>query len=402
MALTDIACRNAQPQSKSYMLSDTGNLYLYIMPNGGRYWRFRYRIHGKQKALNLGAYPKVSLIKAREKRDYALAVLDKGVDPLIDKHQQKQLAKYKAEQTFETVAREWHEKNYSTWSKRHAQNIIYRLELDVFGQIGRYPIDCLTAPMVFSCIEKIQARGANEMARRSLQMIGQVLRYAVVTGRAERDFTRDFKGTLKKYKRGHYAAIDIEELPELVKAINRNEARLYKQSILAMKLMLLTFVRTSELMESQWKEFDLEKAEWVIPAERMKMRIQHVVPLSKQAIEILNELKKMQNYFAHEEAFEKRPYVFPSIPRPWKPMCSITILAGLKRLGYKGKMTGHGFRALAMSAIKEKLGYRHEVVDRQLAHIPVNKVDKAYDRAKFLDERKIMMQQWADYIDSLV
>ena len=228
----------------------------------------------------------------------------------------------------------------------------------------------ITPPHIYACLQKIEERGAHEMARRALQMCGQVFRYAVVTGRVETDMTRDLKGSLKKFKRGHFASIEVDELPALVKKINNNDKRLFKQTTLTLKMMLLTFVRTNELIEATWDEFNFEKAVWNIPAERMKMREPHVVPLAKQTLEILQELKEMNS---------NRKFVFPSIFRPHKHTSDGTILSALKRLGYQNKMTGHGFRSLAMSTIKEKLGYQHEVVDRQLAHLPRSKIDRAYD-----------------------
>jgi integrase len=392
MSLNDLACRHAKPQAKAYRLYDSGGLYLDVMPTGNRYWRLKYRFQAKEKLLTIGRYPIISLITAREKRDAAKQSLVDGIDPGEAKQEKKRLARYNAEQTFEVVARDWHKRFCDTWSKRHSDNILYRLQLDVFPQIGRLPISSITPRHVLDCLQKIEDRGAHEMARRSLQMCGQVFRYAVITGRAQRDVTVDLKGALKRYKRGHYAAIDVDELPELVKALNRNEARLFKQTLLAIRLMLLTFVRTSELIEAQWEEFDLDKAVWNIPAQRMKMRLPHMVPLATQAVAILKELKEMNG---------GRHYVFPSITKPSQPMSNNTILMALKRMGYRGKMTGHGFRALAMSSIKEKLGYQHEVVDRQLAHVPKNAVDRAYDRAKFIPQRVQMMQAWADYIDSI-
>ena len=236
-------------------------------------------------------------------------------------------------------------------------------------------------------LRKIEDRVAHESTRRALQYCGQVFRYAIVTERAERDITADLRGALRPFKRGHYAAFEADDLPEFLEALERNDARLFPQTRAATRLLLLTFVRTSELIEAAWAEFKLDECEWIIPAERMKMRRPHIVPLSRQAVAILRELKALTGYGA---------WVFPNQIHSQKHMSNATVLGALKRLGYKGRMTGHGFRALAMSAIKERLGYRHEVVDRQLAHAPGSKVDAAYDRAKFLDERRRMMQDWAD------
>lgn len=391
MTICDLDCRHAKPKDKSYRLADSGGLYLDIKPTGTKIWRLRYKIYGKEKLLTIGEYPKVTLIMAREKRDQAKDKLNLGIDPAQEKQEQKKQARFKQTQTFELVATEWYEYNLSTWTPNHAKHILSRLKQNVFNEIGNYPIVKITIQDLLLCLRKVEERKANEMARRILQMMGQIMRYAVITGRAERDITVDLKGSLKKFKKGHYATIDSDELPQLLKAINKNDARLFKQTILATKLILLTFVRTSELTNATWEEFNLEKAEWHIPAERMKMRLPHFVPLSRQVIEILEELK---------QSFGKSTFILPSVTRNDKPISNNTILSGLKRLGYHKVMTGHGFRALAMSTIKEKLNYRHEVVDRQLAHLPRSKVDQAYDRAKFIPERIKMMQEWADYIES--
>jgi integrase len=241
-------------------------------------------------------------------------------------------------------------------------------------------------------IRKIEKRGALELARRATQMCGQIFRYAIVTGRAERNPAIDLKGALKPMRKGHYAAFDVDELPTFIRCLNLNQARLYVPTINAVKLLMLTFVRTSELIGATWDEINLETGEWIIPAERMKMRRPHIVPLAKQAVAILEEQKRLSVY---------GDLVFPNQVTPRKHMSNCTILGAIKRLGYKGQMTGHGFRALAMSSVKEKLGYRHEVVDRQLAHAPRSKVDAAYDRAKFLSDRRVMMQEWADYLDKI-
>jgi integrase len=390
--LCDFDCRNAKPREKAYRLHDSGGLYLDVKTTGKKIWRLKYKIYDKEKLLTIGNYPKITLIIAREKRDQAKERITTGIDPAQEKQELKKQARFEYAQTFELVATEWYQRNFDTWTPNHAKHILSRLKQNVFNEIGNYPIAQIKVKDLLACLQKVEDRQAHDMARRILQMMGQIMRYAVITGRAERDITIDLKGALKKYKKGHYASIESDNLPHLLKAINRNDARLFKQTIVAIKLILLTFVRTSELINATWKEFDLEKAEWHIPAERMKMKLPHFVPLSKQVIELLEELKQL---------FVKSEYILPSVVRHDKPISNNTILSGLARLGYGKIMTGHGFRALAMSTIKEKLNYRHEVIDRQLAHQPKNKVDQAYDRAKFIAERTKMMQEWADYIDSL-
>src|ERR1700733_197820 len=254
------------------------------------------------------------------------------------------------------------------------------------------PIAHIKPLELLQALRKMEDRGAHELTRRALQYCGQVFRYAIVTERAERDITADLRGALRPFKRGHYAAIEADDLPEFLEALERNDARLFPQTRAATRLLLLTFVRTSELIGATWSEFKLEESEWIIPAERMKMRRPHVVPLSGKSVAILRELKAHTGYGA---------WVFPNQIDSRRHMSNATVLGALKRLGYKGRMTGHGFRALAMSTIKEKLGYRHEVVDRQLAHAPRSKVDAAYDRALFLADRRKMMQDWADYLDKV-
>jgi integrase len=392
MSLTDSACKNARAREKSYKKADGGGLYLEVMPNGSRYWRLKYRFGGKEKRLAFGVYPEVSLGDARDKRTVARKLLGAGTDPSVAKHDGKQQAAINAANTFERVAREWHERNRERWTPLYAQDILHRLEMDIFPAIGKRPIVDISPLTVLETLRKIEKRGAHEMTRRAMQYCGQIFRYAIVTGRADRNPTTDLKGALKPVKHSHFAALEPKDLPLFLQALERNDARLFVQTRLAVRLLMLTFVRTGELIKATWGEFDLDAGEWSIPAERMKMRKPHIVPLSKQAIAILRQLHQMNG---------TRDWVFASSSKPRQYMSNNTILKALERLGYKGRMTGHGFRALAMTSIKEKLKIPHEVVDRQLAHAPRNKVDAAYDRTKFLDERFKMMQKWADYLDAV-
>lgn len=392
MPLTDSTCKNAKPADKARKMADAHGLYLEVMPTGARYWRLKYRFHGKEKRLALGVYPDISLAEAREKREQARKLLANGTDPSFAKKEEKRHAARNAENTFESVAREWHANKLESWTPRHATYVLKRLEADVFPEIGYLPIADITAPQILDALRKIEKRGAQEIAHRAQQTIGQVFRYAIVTGLAERNPAADLKGALKPVQRSHYAALESSDLPAFIQALEKNDARLYPHTRLGMKLMMLTFVRTSELIAAKWEEINFEEKRWVIPAHRMKMRQAHIVPLSNQSLAILAELKELSG---------DREWVFPSQINPRKHMSNSTILKALERMGYKGQATGHGFRALAMSTIKEKLGYRHEVIDRQLAHAHRSKVDAAYDRAKFLDERIIMMRNWADYIEGL-
>lgn len=393
MKLTHTACKNAQPMEKPYKMTDGGGMYLYVMPNGSKYWRLKYRYGGREKRLAMGVYPDISLQMARDKRLEARRLIDQGIDPGQEKRKRKRQLEIDTANTFKVIAEEWIAHNAATWSENHIGTVRRRLEMDIYPKIGSMPIKDINAPILLPVLQAIEKRGAYEIARRALQYCGQIFRYAIVTGRSERDISTDLKGALRPFKRGHYAALDVQELPEFVKVFHRNEARLFPQTMIAIHLLMLTFVRTSELIKATWDEFDLEEKMWIIPAERMKMKRPHMVPLSSQSIELLEKLKEMNP--------PNRVHIFPSRSHPRNHMSNNTILSALGRMGYRGVHTGHGFRALAMSTIKEKLKYRHEVVDRQLAHAPRNQIDKAYDRAKYLDERIVMMQEWADYLDEI-
>ncbi len=396
MKLTNLQCKNAQPKEKPYKLGAGRGLYLEIMPNGSKYWRMKYRIKLgdkiKEKRIALGIYPDTTLKEAENKCLETKKLLENNQDPLTVRKQAKRASAINAENSFELIARKWHETFKDKWTERHAGTVLRRLEIDVFSEIGSMPIKDIRPSHLIDVLAKVQKRGAYEPAHRLRQYCSQIFRFAIIHEIAETNPAADISMVLKPVKKSHYACIEIKEIPELLNAIHFNNARLHTDTRLAIKLLMLTFVRTKELIEATWDEFDLENAEWIIPAERMKMRNEHIVPLSKQAVAILKDLK---------ERNVKWGWVFPGHHSPRKHMSNNTILKGLDRLGFKGRMTGHGFRALAMSTIKEKLGYRHEVVDRQLAHAPKSMVQRAYDRAQFLDERKKMMQEWADYIDSL-
>lgn len=392
MPLTDKTCKAAAPAEKAYKISDGHGLFLQIQPNGSKYWRYKFRFMGKENLLSFGVYPEVSLREARDKRDEARKNLRDGENPSDIRKEKRRIYEQKNENAFEKIAREWHATNLDRWSPAYGKTILHRLESDIFPAIGRRPIADIAAPDLLKVIRDIEARGAREMAHRSIQVCGQIFRYAIVTGRADRNPANDLRGALRPVKKGHYAAFDSTHLPAFIKALENNDARLYIQTRLAIKLLMLTFVRTGELIAATWDEFNFDTKEWIIPASRMKMKREHIVPLSTQAIHVLEELKHLAG---------NRAYIFPSQVNPRKHMSNNTILKALERMGYKGQMTGHGFRALAMSTIKEKLGYRHEVVDRQLAHAPSSRIEAAYDRAKFLDDRKIMMQEWADFIGKI-
>ena len=399
--LTDMQVRKARPRDKAYKMFDGGGMYLDVMTSGSRIWRMKYMAkNGKETLLTFGRYPEITLLEARERRLEVRRMLAHGVDPAKSRDEAKRFAKERAANTFEKIAREWHANKVPTWSGRTAKNTIDRLEADIFPAIGKMPIEEIRHRDLIAALRKIQDRGANEIAHRLKAVCSQIFSYAIQCGYTERNLVVDMKDVLKTVRAGHYAAIDVEELPQFLEALSHNEARLFAPTRIALRLMLLIFVRTSELIETPWSEIDLERGEWVIPWQRMKRgkltvnpdMTNHHVCLSRQALELLRELHRITGRSKH---------LFPNQRDHEKPISNNTILTALARMGYKGRMTGHGFRALAMSAIKEQLGYRHEVIDRQLAHAPKDKVASAYDRAQFLAERHRMMQDWADYLDVL-
>jgi integrase len=390
MKLTDKTCKNAKPSAKPRKLTDGDGLYLEVMPSGSKYWRLKYRFAGREKRLALGVYPQVSLAEARAGREAARKLLASGTDPSFAKQERKRQLLLNADNTFEAIAREWHQHNIAKWKPDYGVIVLGRLEADIFPEIGKLPIKEINAPRLLKAIQEIEKRGAHEVARRGLQTCGQVFQYALITGRAERNPAIDLKGALKPYKKHHYAALDAKDIPEFLQNLKDNKGRLHPLTHAAVELIMLTFVRTSELIKAKWEEFNLDETIWIIPAARMKMRREHIVPLSDRAIEILKEVRRHSG---------NREYVFPGQKNPQKHMSNNTILEALARMGYRGRATGHGFRALAMSTIKEKLNYRHEVIDRQLAHAHRNSIDAAYDRAEFLPERRKMMQEWADYLN---
>lgn len=392
MKLTDKSCKTAKAEDKARKLADGGGLFLYVQPNGKKYWRMKYRIGGIEKLLSFGEYPLLTLADARERREQAKKLISNGVDPSQHKKRQKRQKQAESENSFQAVTMEWIDNHFSDKTERYKKTVLSRFERDLFPAFGSMPINDIDAPDILETLRKVEKRGAHELAGRLRGLCGQVFRYGIVTGKAKRNPAQDLQGALKPYKKSHHAAIDTSEIPEFVKTLEQNHARLYRHTQLAVKMLMLTLVRTSELIEATWDEFDLENRQWIIPAERMKMDNVHIVPLSNQVMDILDELKTLS---PHSD------FIFPSQLGHKKHMSNNTVLKALERMGYKGRMTGHGFRALGLSAIKEKLGYRHEVVDRQLAHAPRNAVDRAYDRAKFLDERTVMMQKWSDYLDGL-
>ncbi|QDZ29557.1 integrase arm-type DNA-binding domain-containing protein [Noviherbaspirillum sp. UKPF54] len=390
MPLTDIAIRNAKCVDKPFKLSDGDGMYLFVNAVG-KYWRLDYRYLNKRKTLALGVYPTVTLAMARERRLEARRKLADGVDPGEHKKLVKQAKLASAGNSFAAIATEWYAKNRHTWVDNHASKIIARLQNDIFPWLGTRPINEITAPELLAVLRRIELRGALETAHRALQNCSQVFRYAIATGRAERDVGADLRGALPPPKIRHHASLtDPKQVGALLRAL-----RGYRGAFVtgcALRLAPLVFLRPGELRHAEWSEINLDAAEWRIPAAKMKMRQLHIVPLSTQAVAVLRELQPLTGH---------RKYVFPSVRTSDRPMSENTVLGALRRLGYeKQEMTGHGFRSMASTLLNEH-GWSADAIERQLAHAERDSIRAAYNYAEFLPERRRMMQWWADYLDKL-
>lgn len=399
MALTDIAIRNAKPAEKQQKLFDGGGLHLLVTPAGGKRWVLKYRFGGKEKSLALGTYPTVTLVEARKRRDAARDKLAAGIDPGEAKKAEKRTQRLSAENSFEAVAREWHAKYAPTWSDSHATRILRRLEVDAFPWIGGKPVADLAPPDVLDVLRRVEKRGALETAHRLQANVSQVCRYAVATGRAQRDVTADLRGALPPVQQEHMAAItDPKQVAELLRAIAGYQGTF--PVLCALRLAPLLFQRPGELRGAEWAEFDLDAGIWEIPSDRMKRTKQgkaaggaHIVPLPAQAVAILRELHALTG---------NGRFLFPSVRTKDRPMSDNTINGALRRLGYDGStMTGHGFRAMARTILDEILGVPVAIVEAQLAHAVKDPLGRAYNRTAHLPQRREMMQRWADYLDRL-
>jgi integrase len=393
--LTDIACKTAKGKEKPYKLADGAGLFLLVNPDGKKYWRYNYLYLQKQKTMAFGVYPETTLNEAREKHRVAHKLVKEGVDPNQVKKEAKKQQLFDASNSFEAVAIKWLDNRKDEVSEATFKDIKSRLEKDLFPRIGRLPIKSIDAPTLLKALKEIEERGVYELTKRARQYCSQIFRFAIAHGVAERDFTLDLKGALKSKKVKHHAFIEPKDLPAFLTKLNLNEARLFPRTIIATKLLILTFVRTNELLKATWDEFDIKNKLWIIPASRMKMRKDHIIPLSKQVIALLKELKRIDG--------DIWPHILPGQVHPKKTMSDSTILGALKRLGYQGKATGHGFRATATTALLEHFNhkYNYEIIDTQLAHSKGDSVKAAYDRAKYLKQRTEMMQDWADYLDEI-
>jgi len=389
--LSEARVRTAKPRKNKYKIFDGGGLFLMVTPTGGKLWHFKYRYEQKEKKLALGTYPEISLAEARQRRDEARRQIAHGIDPGAVRKAQKQ-AETSETETFEVIAREWHTKFKPSWTAGHAETIMSRLERDLFPWIGKRPIADIKAPELLKVLRRVESRGALETAHRIRTIAGQVFRYAVATGRAERDPAADLRGALPQPGGKHLAAItDPKEAAPLLRAIDGYSGHLVVRC--ALKLAPLFFVRPGELRQAEWTEFDFDEAAWNIPAHKMKMKQPHIVPLCRQAVEILTELKALTG---------ASRYVFPSGRSFLRPMSNNAILAALRSLGYdKDTMTGHGFRAMARTILDEVLQVRPDYIEHQLAHAVRDPNGRAYNRTAHLVERRKMMQLWADYLDGL-
>ncbi len=389
--LSDMKVQKAKSKDKPVTLFDGGGLFLMVTPTGGKLWRFKYRFDGKEKKLAFGSYPEISLLDARKRRDEARSQIAHGIDPGAVRKAQKQ-AKIEETETFEIIAREWQEKFKSKWQEEYADKIMRRMELNVFPLIGLRPIKNIKAPELLAVLRRVESRDALELAHRIRNLCDQIFRYAVATGRTERNPAADLKGALIPVKEKHRAAItDPKRVGELLRAIDSYQGTFVVQC--ALKFAPLVFVRPGELRHAEWSEINLENAEWNIPASKMKMKEAHLVPLSRQAIEILRKLHTLTG---------SGRYVFPSERSAQRPMSENAILVALRIMGYpKEEMSGHGFRAMARTILDEVLQVRPDFIEHQLAHAVRDPNGRAYNRTAHLNERRKMMQKWADYLDDI-
>ena len=385
-------CKNAKPRDKAYKMADAACLYLYVTSKGGKSWRYSYKINNKYKTYTYGLYPETTLQEAREAHKAVHKLVSKGIDPHEHEEQQKREADALKSVTFKQIAHEWLENRILVVKEKTLSDIRKRLEKDVFPEIGHIPVSELSPTDFLKMLKRIEARGAFEMANRAKQYCSKILRYGVATGKARRDYTIEIGDALVTRKVKHQPALSPDDIPVFLSALQQNKARLYPQTQLALKMLMLTFVRPIELASMEWSEIDFDNKIWSIPADKMKMGHDHIVPLSSQAIDILNELK---------EANGRRPYVFVKQTKPTDHMHRDTLSKAVRSLGFQGQHSAHGFRALARTTIREKLSYDTEVIERQLAHKPSGSLGSAYDRTQFIDQRKAMMQDWADYIDAM-
>jgi len=391
MPLTDVQIRSIAPIERMQRFFDAKGLYLEVTPKGGKYWRYKYRFAGKEKRISLGVYPEISLKTARERLKEARDLLSRGIDPSFKRKADKVRLLSAHENTFELVAREWLSQQEKVWAESHSKRVVRRLEQDIFPSLGSRPISQIEAPELLLALRKIEHRGAVESAHRALATCGQIFRFAIATARAQRDPSRDLRGALSPIKQSHFAATtDPAGVAEILKVISGYKGTDIVR--LALQLAPHVFVRPGELRQARWTDVDLEAAEWRFTSE--KTHIDHIVPLSHQAAKIFEELKAITG--------DKSQFVFPSARSNKKPMSDNALLAAFRRMDIaKEAMTVHGWRAVARTLLDEVHGFRVEMIEQQLAHAVRDVHGRAYNRTKFLDERRRMMQEWSDYLDQI-
>jgi integrase len=390
MALTDTAVKNAKSDGKTVKMFDERGLYLELSPSGGKWWRLKYRFDNKEKRLSLGVYPDVRLKNARDRRDKARKLLANGIDPSENRKTQKAVHADRAANSFEVVAREWFAKYAKTWAASHSERVVRLFERDIFPWIGGRPVADVTAPEILTVVRRIEARGALETAHRALGNCGQVFRYAVATGRALRNPSGDLRGALSPVKKSHFAAAtEPKQVADILRAMDGYEGTLTVRC--ALRLAPLVFVRPGELRKAEWEDIDLDAAEWRYTV--TKTNTPHIVPLSRQAVEILREIHPLTGHGR---------FVFTGARSNTRSMSDNAILAAMRRMGIdKDEMSGHGFRAVARTILDEVLGVRPDFIEHQLAHAVRDPNGRAYNRTAHLPERRMMMQQWANYLDKL-
>ena len=389
MPLTNTKISNCKPQNKPYKLSDGGGMYLLVNPGGSKYWRLKYRLHGKEKTLALGVFPEVSLAQAREARIEAKKIIKKGIDPVQQKRLLKLNKRKSAENTFKAIANEWLENQKDRWTPDHLISVRKSVNKDLLPELGNMPIADITPQEVIAVVKKVENRGALEIASKVLQRARSIFRYALQTGLIKYSPASELRGTIRTRKVRHQPALKESDLHEFFNKLGHYDGD--PITVFALKLLILTFVRPGELRGARWEEFNIEKGEWRIPEERMKMNEEHIVPLSRQSLQVISELQPLTGY---------RELLFPNRNGEGKGISENTMTYALYRMGYHSRATAHGFRSTASTILNES-GFNPDVIERQLAHKERNQVRAAYNRSSYLMERKKMMQWWADYLDGI-
>ncbi len=389
MKLTARQVDTSKPKDKPYKLSDGGGLYLLVNPNGSRYWRLKYRIAGKEKLLALGVYPDITLAEARQKRADAKKVLAAGGDPGQEKQEEKQAKEQAVANSFERLAMEWHSHKSTSWSEGYAEHLLMYLKKDIFPFIGQKAITDISQVEMLNVLRKMEQRGVLDKLKKTRQACRQIFTYAIITGRAEHNPVSDLAGALKSPKQQHYPHLLVDQIPDFLHALSEYSGSTITRN--ATRLLMLTGLRTIELRASEWVDIDFDKGVWNVPAERMKMRRPHLVPISTQVRELLEEIHQLTG---------RGKYVFPGRNDAGKPMSEASINQVIKRIGYDGKATGHGFRH-TMSTILHEQGYNTAWIETQLAHVDKNSIRGTYNHAQYLDGRREMLQWYADYMQAL-